>query len=158
MKQNGSSPVQHHGFTLIEMMIVVAIIGVLVAIAYPSYIQYKIRTTRVEVQADMMNIAQRLHLYKQINNSYSGVVLTNTGVYGGSVFPQVGNVSYALTLAVDADNQGWTLTANPDGRGVATNSIQKGTGAVVLNDQGQKCWTKTTTTCTPSALSNWNGR
>ena len=45
------------GFTLIELMIVVAIIAILAAIAYPSYTSYRVKTNRVDVQTQMMNIA-----------------------------------------------------------------------------------------------------
>ena len=51
---------KYEGFTLIELMIVVAIIAILAAIAYPSYTQYKIRTNRADVQSEMMQTAQRL--------------------------------------------------------------------------------------------------
>jgi prepilin-type N-terminal cleavage/methylation domain-containing protein len=54
------------GFTLIELMIVVAIIAILAAIAYPSYTSYRVKTNRVDVQAQMMNIAQRLQSYKSV--------------------------------------------------------------------------------------------
>ena len=65
------------GFTLIELMIVVAIIAVLAAIAYPSYTQYKIRTNRADVQSEMMNIAQRLQSYYVINHNYTSATLDN---------------------------------------------------------------------------------
>lgn len=146
------------GFTLKELMIVIAIIGVLSAFAYPSYMQYKIRTSRAEMQTDMIQVAQRLQLYKQVNNSYSGALLSTSGIRGGSNFPATGTILYQLTLSIDADNQGWTLTANPDASGVAANSRQKGNGAIVLNSQGQKCWTKTATACTPASATDWSAR
>ena len=55
---------QNKGFTLIELMIVVAIIGILAAIAYPSYQEYVRRTKRTDAQADMMELANRLQRYK----------------------------------------------------------------------------------------------
>ncbi len=47
------------GFTFVELMITVAIIGILVAIALPSYRQYILRGNRAAAQAEMMDIANR---------------------------------------------------------------------------------------------------
>ena len=62
--------VKQHGFTLIELMIVVAIVGILAAIAYPSYTQYVIKSNRVDAQAEMTRIASLMQRYKVINSTY----------------------------------------------------------------------------------------
>lgn len=144
----------HKGFTLIEMMIVVAIIGILAAIAYPSYTDYVQRGKRLDAQSEMLQIAQKLEMYKLRNNgSYSGADLGT--LYGvtknsdGSVnMPKQGTPLY--TLALPAPTISWTLTATP----IAT-AAQKGDGVIVLNSKGQKCWSKGAATCTPSATSTW---
>ncbi len=58
------------GFTLIEIMIVVAVIGILAAIAYPSYNEYVRKTKRVAVESEMLDIAARLQRYKVINFTF----------------------------------------------------------------------------------------
>ena len=62
------------GFTLIEVMIVVAVIAILSAVAWPSYTQYVQRANRAAAQTFMMTIAQRQEQYILTNRSYASTV------------------------------------------------------------------------------------
>ena len=144
------------GFTLIELMIVIAIIAILAAFAYPSYQEYVKRTKRTDDQAEMMIIAHSLSQYKATRHSYAGATLAN--VYGGTVTPRSGTALYDLTLNISATGAAWTLTAIPK-----NGTTQAGNGVICLNSQGQKDWNKATITaaaCTArlSNTSNWDGR
>ena len=59
------------GFTLIEMLIAVAIVGILAAIALPSYQQHVIRSNRSAAQSQMMDIANREQQYLLANRAYA---------------------------------------------------------------------------------------
>lgn len=136
------------GFTLIELMIVVAILAILAAIAYPSYTQYKVRTNRVDIQSEIMQTAQRLQSYYVINHNYTNAKLDNGNLTKD--YPSSGSV-YTLTLV--PAGQTWTLTATPK-----AGTVQAGNGVICLNDQGQKFWAKEATACALSNTSNWDGR
>jgi type IV pilus assembly protein PilE len=60
----------HSGFTLIELMIVVAIVGILAAIAYPSYASYVLRSHRVDAQGVLLEAAQYMERHFTLNNTY----------------------------------------------------------------------------------------
>ncbi|HZJ96165.1 MAG TPA: type IV pilin protein [Thiopseudomonas sp.] len=90
------------GFTLIEVMIVVAIIGILAAIAYPSYDEYVKRGNRTEGQAFLQDVAARQERYFSQNNEYADTA-AKLNVSTGS---ETGK--YTLSIAT---SDGYTLTA-----------------------------------------------
>lgn len=60
-----------NGFTLIELMITVAIVAILASVAYPSYQQYMQRSSRSAAQSQMMEIANRQQQYFLANRAYA---------------------------------------------------------------------------------------
>lgn len=137
------------GFSMIELVIVVAIIGVIAAIAVPAYNGYVKRTNRTAVQAEMMRISQDLQRYQAANRkNFNDVALAT--VNAKASFPE-GKGHYELDLEPINNGRGWTLTAKPE------SAQQKGDGVLVLNHRGEKCWKKDSDVeaCSPDANSKW---
>lgn len=118
------------GFTLIEIMIVVAIIGVLAAIAYPSYQQYVIKTKRADMMSEMHNIATTIESRKLAQGSYSNSLLTGLG----GNYPTQGQALYTITFIPNPLTRQWTITAAP-----IAGTRMAGDGSLTLNHQGIKC-------------------
>lgn len=147
VQQKPDYPFQHSskqlGFTLIELMIVVAIIGVLAAIAYPSYTGYVQRANRADMMSEMQQIASRIESnkinYKRYDRIPLSSVLSGTPAADGSVsFPSSGTVLYTITVtpnnATTLTSKDWTVTATP-----TTGQRMASDGSLTLDSTGQKC-------------------
>lgn len=71
---------KNSGFSLIEMMIVVAIIGIITAVALPSYTSYVTRSKRTECRSAVMQVMQQQERYYTQQNAYLGFTSAATGV------------------------------------------------------------------------------
>lgn len=117
------------GFTLIELMIAVAVVGILAAIAVPSYQQYIIRGNRAAAQAQMMDIANREQQYFLANRSYADKATLETNGY--SLPNELSNkYTYDVTVGVDTPPS-FLITFTPAGSQVSD-------GALTLNNDGVK--------------------
>lgn len=97
---------KNKGFTLIEVMIAVVIVGILAAIAYPSYLEYTRKARRAEASAVLLDAVQ------VVERNFS-----QTGVYAGDGIPTQspigGTAVYNINFAAGEDGDGgYVVTAN----------------------------------------------
>ncbi len=97
---------KNRGFTLIELMIVVAIVAIIAAIAYPNYTNHVLRTRRTDGKEFLMRIAAAQERYYTNFNRYAtfdelnlGSNTSEKGYYAVEVTRENGNQTYLLTAA-----------------------------------------------------------
>lgn len=129
-----ASPTQQPGFTLIEMMIVVAIIGVLAAIAYPSYQRYVIKTKRVDMMSELHNIATQIQNRKLSQGSYAAISTAVIADFNNKPFPTQDTPLYTVTVTPNPLTSKWIITATPK-----QTAQMKSDGTLTLNYQSVKC-------------------
>tara|TARA_B110000467_G_C18234287_1_gene430591 strand:- start:135 stop:644 length:510 start_codon:yes stop_codon:yes gene_type:complete len=101
------------GFTLIEVMIVVAIVGILAAIAYPSYVDYVTRANRAEASRELIRIANLQEQFFVDTRTYTDT-LSQLGLGLGVNFTTETN-NYIITSVINAAGTTFTLTAVTNG-------------------------------------------
>ena len=121
---------KQHGFTLIEVMIVVAIIGILAAIAYPNYQHYVIKSKRTDMMSEMHNIASQIESRKLAQGTYSNSLITGLG----GNFPRQGQMLYTISFTPNPLTSEWSIIATPN-----PNSQMATDGILSLNYQNNKC-------------------
>lgn len=124
------TPLAQRGFTLIELMITVAVVAILSAIAYPAYQEYIVRSRRVEAQSLLNDAAARQERWRAQNGSYTTTVANLRLAYGD----QSEHGFYTLTMAKVANDGGYTLTATRSGSQTADQRC----GNFTLNAAGIK--------------------
>ena len=120
------------GFTLIELMIVVAIIGILAMLVLPSYDRQILRSHRSSAQQYVMQLASKQEQYMLDARAYTATVATlNAGQ------PATNRYSYAIDIASCAPQPCFTITATP------IHPSQTADGALTIDNLGQKTgnWT-----------------
>jgi len=136
------------GFTMIELMIVIAVLSILVLIAYPAYDSFVTRTRRSEAKRELLALATAQERYFTNCNAYAaaldGSQANCTGLGGGTATRITENGHYEISLA--GGGTAYALTATP--RGVQANDSTCGnftltdTGAKSVSGSGtvDSCW------------------
>ena len=99
---------KHLGFTLIELMITVAVVAILAAVAFPSYQEHVRKSRRAEAQSFMMAVASRQQQVLVDTRSYAATV-SAVGVQVPTNVTQ----GYTVVLDVPVGGTTFTLTLTP---------------------------------------------
>jgi type IV pilus assembly protein PilE len=144
MPQNKAVVEKQKGFTLVELMITVAIVGILAAVVYPSYSAFIVRSDRSEAQRELMRLANLQEQLFVDRRTYSANMI-QLGMTANPYITESKNYSIAATIA----NNGTTFTLTA----TAKNSQLRDTDCLTLtiNEAGQQdatgsasntCWEK----------------
>lgn len=131
---------RNSGFSLIELLIAVVIVGILAAIAVPSYQSHTIKASRAAAQTELLELASLQEKIYLNSNAYTANMTTAyTGNSTGGLSKTSGlTTDGKYTLTVVSPGQTYTITATP----VAGKS-QEGDGNLTISENGQRLWGST---------------
>ena len=120
----------NRGFSLLELLIVVTIIGILAGIAYPSYTKSLVKASRGAAKAYLMEVAQKQQQFLLDNRAYG----TEAEITALTPAPKEFTNFYTLTIATPAGNPPtFTATATPK-----AGTRQAGDGALSIDQAGTR--------------------
>ena len=123
------------GFTLIELLITVAIVGILAAVAYPSYMNYVVRSNRSAAEGFMVGVGQREEQYLLDARQYA--LITSNAEFSTLLnvsVPAEVSKFYAVTVAdVGGNPRTYLVTAAP-----IAGTMQANDGNLTLDNLGTK--------------------
>ena len=133
------------GFTLIELVITVAIVAILAAIAYPSYTQYIVRSNRSSAVSFVMNLVSRQEQYNINARQYTNQL----SLLDAATIPAEVSNNYNVTVAADnaVAPPVYSVTATPTGTQLARDTQcrtlqidQSGLRSISGTSTVSKCW------------------
>ncbi len=139
MKTNNQS-----GFTLIEIMIVVAIIGIITAVALPSYQEHVVRTRRVTAAGCLVELGQFMERHYTANMTYAGAVLPTptctTELASFYTFAHATGQPTASTYLIEATPINVQLSSDAKCAAIKLNQLGQKTSSGTLSSTDPICW------------------
>lgn len=142
------------GMTLIELMVTVAIVGILASIAYPAYVKHLIKARRADAEGVLMSFANTMERHFTESGTYLAAAAGGADTGAPAVFPTQapldgGDKYYDLTINA-ATATTYTLRATP-----IAGTPQASDGYLELTQSGARAWDKNNNGTTDSGENTW---
>jgi type IV pilus assembly protein PilE len=132
---------QQNGFTLVELMIVVVIVGILASVALPAYQDYVIRGKLAEATSSLADARVKMEQYFQDNRTYDAggcpASVATSSDYFTYTCTDLGTDTYTITATGKSDLSSYSFSVNQDN--VKSTSSPWGNGACWITTKGGSC-------------------